>query len=277
MKSKSSLALAAVAAAAGLLCFIFLIDPGSVIGGKPTSSGGGASSIATGPQSLDLEKDQKQFLSIIDRNQTGLDVTGDLTLEAWVKLESLPESNGNANIIDKTNPKGTSIAYSYYWRNDPGGSNLNLLVSPDGSTNYVPFGINYPPRANEWTHLAAVFNSATSKTQFYVNGQPITDNTGYPVFHQIFDNNHPFYIGARAGAYDFLDGKMDEIRMWNKARTSEEILANYKTELTGSEAGLVGYWKFNGELTSGKMKDSSPNKNDLSLTGSPTFSSDVPF
>lgn len=110
----------------------------------------------------------------------------------------------------------------------------------------------------------------------YVNGQP-QFVTGPHFIHSLHTNNQPFVIGSRAGTFDFLDGKVDELRVWTIARTSEEIAANYNKELSGTEPGLVGYWKFNAELIDGKMKDESLHKNHLKLNNQPQFSTDTPF
>jgi hypothetical protein len=45
-------------------------------------------------------------------------------------------------------------------------------------------------------------------------------------------------------AAGYFDGKIDEVRIWNVARTGAQILANYNTEIT-SGTGLVGRWGFN--------------------------------
>jgi hypothetical protein len=45
-------------------------------------------------------------------------------------------------------------------------------------------------------------------------------------------------------SYSFK-GQMDELRMWNKAKTISEINATAKCGLAGNEANLVGYWDFN--------------------------------
>ena len=38
---------------------------------------------------------------------------------------------------------------------------------------------------------------------------------------------------------------LDEVRIWNTARTQQQIQDNMNKELSGDEPGLVGYWKFN--------------------------------
>jgi hypothetical protein len=70
----------------------------------------------------------------------------------------------------------------------------------------------------------------------------------------------------------FPDGLMDEVRVWNDVRTAQEISDNYEKEISGGSANLQGYWKLNNNYT-----DETSNGNDLTASGSPVFSTDVPF
>ena len=58
----------------------------------------------------------------------------------------------------------------------------------------------------------------------------------------------------------FWNGKVDEVRIWNVARTDAEIQSNMSIELTGSEAGLVAYYPMN-EGTGIVVEDMSSNSN----------------
>ncbi len=64
-------------------------------------------------------------------------------------------------------------------------------------------------------------------------------------------------------AHSNFAGQIDEVRIFNYARTPEEIQATMNTTLTGDEAGLVGYWNFD----DGTAEDLSPNRNDGTLYG----------
>lgn len=262
-----------------LVLLVLVARSYGVIANKGGQGGGGSTPPppSAGPHSLDLERDSKQFLSIVDREQSGLDLSKDLTVEAWVKLESLGADNTNHTLVDKGDAKGNSVAYRFFWRTSAGHDDVNLFLSPDGSTGISPWSVPYPTRTDTWTHLAATFNSTTNKTAFYVNGQQLLDNQQHPLVQAIFMNNQPFYIGARGGAFDFLDGKIDDVRVWNVERTAQEIQDNYRRELAGNEPGLAGYWKFNAELVGGKAKDSSPNGNHLKANNGLVFSEDIPF
>jgi hypothetical protein len=64
----------------------------------------------------------------------------------------------------------------------------------------------------------------------------------------------------------YLKGALDEVRIWNVARTQAQIQSSMNQHLTGSEPGLVGYWQFDGDV-----KDKSPYQNNGTIYGSPVF------
>ncbi|MFQ6041137.1 MAG: carboxypeptidase regulatory-like domain-containing protein [Candidatus Poribacteria bacterium] len=53
------------------------------------------------------------------------------------------------------------------------------------------------------------------------------------------------YIGSYNGINELFHGLIDDLRIWNVARTQEEIQATMYTELQGDEPGLVAYYRFN--------------------------------
>ena len=60
---------------------------------------------------------------------------------------------------------------------------------------------------------------------------------------------------------------MDEVRVWNVARTESQIQDNMCKKLSGSESGLVAYWQF-GETSRSFVQDETSNENDGFLTES---------
>lgn len=74
-----------------------------------------------------------------------------------------------------------------------------------------------------------------------------------------------------------FNGNIDEVRIYNRTISKQEIKSNMNRELTGDEEGLVLYYNFN-ELTSdGKVKDLSPYGNHGTLkNGAKLVPSDAP-
>lgn len=112
-------------------------------------------------------------------------------------------------------------------------SGLNHPVTGTTSVNY-----------GEWNHAAATWDGASLK--IYLNGSlegevasefgPRHDSIQHAGIGTTFNS-----LGEPAGA--FL-GSIDEVRIWDTARSDIEIQESLNFELDGSESGLVGRWGF---------------------------------
>ena len=60
----------------------------------------------------------------------------------------------------------------------------------------------------------------------------------------ILKNEYLLQIGAIRAYEVFFNGLIDEVLLWNFARTEAEIQSIMNSILTGKEEGLVGYWNF---------------------------------
>ncbi|MCK5063018.1 MAG: LamG domain-containing protein, partial [Candidatus Aenigmarchaeota archaeon] len=98
----------------------------------------------------------------------------------------------------------------------------------DGSVVNVSSGVSLP--IGKWTYFAATYNSTA--VSLYVDGilkksQSISGVIGY--------DNHPVLIGADDEGnptYEwYVNGSIDEVKIWNRALTSEEINASYNAGL----------------------------------------------
>lgn len=228
--------------------------------------------------SIDLENSaaDNQYLFIKDNQQSGLDLaSGRFTIEAWVKLEST--SWQVVTIVSKNRQKTPSLqAYVFYWHP----KELGITVSAQIGEKEGNWYSSYPQVMGTWTHIAVVVSlGGSDHSVFYVNGNKLTKTTmTSSVSGSINTSPTNVTLGAnKEGSSDFVDGKIDEVRVWNIERTEAEIQQNYNKELVGNESGLVGYWQFNNELVNGKAKDETSNHNDLTLNNNPAFSTDTPF
>jgi len=106
----------------------------------------------------------------------------------------------------------------------------------DGNT--LKFGI--------WTHLASTYDGTTYR--LYVNGILVGSKTaGYSRVGFNSIPARPLRIGAgrtEGSATYFFNGAVDEVRIWNYARTQTQINYNKSFNLSGQESGLVSYYQF---------------------------------
>lgn len=155
----------------------------------------------------------------------------------------------------------------------------------DGSGDGAGFG-KFPDKDNtkilldnEWYHVACTFDQKTRQVRIYVNGklQSAADEVGSttpspinlamralydadPETNKKLKEAYQFFIGRSYDDNRQLNGDIAEVRVWNVARTEEEIWTNMY-EVDPATPGLIGYWKFN-EGESDKVPDLTGNGND---------------
>lgn len=165
--------------------------------------------------------------------------SNNFTVEAWIYTTASTYqtiyAEGNTGNYDPmfalTKMPGTA-GFEIVLRN---AATTGLVVS--STTGYVP--------SSTWTHVTFVKTSATTAS-LYINGAKTDD----------FTFTDPGYIDVNAAnigvrqrpAFDgWLNGNLDEIRIWNRILTMAEIQNNMNCELStpATQTGLVGYYKFN--------------------------------
>ena len=95
---------------------------------------------------------------------------------------------------------------------------------------------NYTAPTGTWVHLAFVCDSVT---RLYVNG--VVQDTNPATI------NLPMrQIGADIpGRYNNrLHGSLDEVRLWNVARTPDQLRPNMTLSLAGPQTNLLAHWRF---------------------------------
>ena len=132
---------------------------------------------------------------------------------------------------------------------------------------------------NQWQHVAASYNASTKETKLYVNGTLVHSWIRTQNYVPNFSAN-ALAIGTNNGTgnqpsspyqRNFI-GNIDEVKVWNAVRTDAQILANFDTELSGSETGLVAYYKFDQGIGAGNnttlvsLTDLTSNANHLTPT-----------
>lgn len=228
------------------------------------------------PASLRLVQSQGQCVYISHANQQGLGITGDITIELWIRIDQLPSVTGvPQEFVAKYNPETDSRSYVLYLESD---NALHFICTADGTKDTpLRFASSDPfliaSDVGRWVHVAAAIDVDGQAATFYKNSSPVPLMRLLSLATVIYNGSAPFVIGAqRVYGVDCFDGLIDDVCVWNRTRSAAEIASDYNRELTGSEPGLMGYWKFNGDL-----QDATANGNHLSAVNGATFGIDTPF
>ncbi len=113
-----------------------------------------------------------------------------------------------------------------------------------------------------WHHVAMTWQQGTTNGFCtYLDGALVAsrDSGTTPIPNM----NAQVYFGCFNASAEFMNGMLDEVAIWNRALSADEIRANMHTGLSGKETGLAGYWTFD----DGVGKDLTSAGNDASVLG----------
>jgi hypothetical protein len=196
------------------------------------------------------------FISVPDANM--LDLSNQYTLAAWVNIPDYsigPSQPNGVGAIDGTRiilgkPRHSGWASNYNLGLNPNGQTTNLFSGAANMSCCPNTGVvsNSVPQVNTWYYLMATYNG--SILNLYING--ILDNS-VQVSFQLDNSIEPLYFGKEFSSvtfnwYRWFKGKLDDIGIWNRALSQQEITALYT-----STAGTVASLNCNGFTQSGNL------------------------
>jgi hypothetical protein len=184
------------------------------------------------------------------------------TVSAWIYHTA---SSGGRLVMSSTDcltdtQRGLCLNSSYTSRNPSA-----VLMKSNGTGEIYANGANNATPLNAWAHLAATYDG--SSLRVFLNGTQMAIDS-----YAQASNGTPTYnltIGKLAGnPFYYFQGKIDDVRYYDRALSSDEITALNEGEGNSSiQTGqglrsLIGHWNFNGNA-----KDSSPYGNDATVNG----------
>lgn len=161
--------------------------------------------------------------------------TSNFTLEAWIYAEAWEPNIWQGNIINKEQ-NGFGMDNGYMLRAGNGGR-LNANFG-NGSWKEVS-SANSVLSLNTWHHVAGRYNG--SYLTIYVDGVPI-DSASYS--GAVSSSNANLVIGAQSNGGRHFTGIIDEVRIWDVARTKTQIQQNMNILQCADETGLRAYYRF---------------------------------
>lgn len=206
--------------------------PTGVAAGHVTYEGGNAVQGVRVTASTDGDLEGKSvylknegYLSIPDVSDSELELREGFTFQAWFRATG----SGKGTLFSK----GNDYEISY----DPTGQG-QLSFTVGDATARLPFKASI----DTFFHVTASYQP-TGELKLYVN---VSDEQGDSVKiaagTQPAINKDNILIG-RNQAGNYLEGYVDEIRLWKRELSATEIKTNYSIYIAGEEEGLIGYWR----------------------------------
>jgi hypothetical protein len=173
-------------------------------------------------------------------------IPADFTIEAWVHPGS---ENGETYVVAEDERNQGQGQFRFGLAN---GGELFFVMSDSGGSSHGLYNGGYELHTTSaitigvWTHVAVVKSGASFTLT--VNGASAATFTA----DASFVHGGPavnFRVAARVdtngtAANGGFDGIIDEVRLWNVARTVPQIAQTMSTEIPASSTGLFAYWRF---------------------------------
>ena len=191
--------------------------------------------------SLDYTNQESSVTSLgpngLSQTHHQLDV---FTLEVWVNVHSADTYDGMVVYGESVNANESGYGFVFFngWR--------FFLVTDEMSENVWESNPATSLQNNVWNHLAGTYDG--SMVKMYKNGVIVDslarsgdvdyDNVAYTEL--LIGKFKDIQV---SGGFEYFDGQVSEVRLWNIVRSQEDISGFRSWTLNGNEAGLVGYWK----------------------------------
>ena len=143
--------------------------------------------------------------------------TSSFSIAVWVKPQKsfwgriiskeTQNVNGRQGWLLVVDPSTTSITFER-WRDD-NGTGVGISIVP-----------------NEWVHVVAVYDG--SEMKIYKNGELVNS---LPSTQSLIDHTRPLTIGSHSEIHSFFNGTIDEVMIFNRSLTDNEVRALYQLTL----------------------------------------------
>ncbi len=175
-------------------------------------------------------------------NNGVLDITDEITIEAWINPSVAGEGTKDGIVAKAEN--GAAWSWQMRYGSPAEGNYMGIQFNgdPEGST-WVFVNQNLTP--GEWYHIVGVFDGSNIKC--YLNGVEKDTNQ----ISAITGCNSDVVIGYDGSLNNVFNGTIDEVRIWNRSLSSNEIRASYNSttnslnrQFTSLTTGAYQYYAY---------------------------------
>ncbi|MFC1713493.1 two-component regulator propeller domain-containing protein [Candidatus Poribacteria bacterium] len=163
-------------------------------------------------------------------------ISSQVTMEAWIRVGKYTTW---VPIIYKGGTNPETVSYTLFT-----GANGSIILGSVSKDLGITYLLTPKVMPGTWMHVAGVIDGKSRTMKIFINGIEVARKySGEDIHISVF----PLRVGSWHGEGEGLSpfaGEIDDVRVWNVARTQGQIRENMNHTLLGTEPGLVGYWRF---------------------------------
>lgn len=173
----------------------------------------------------------------------GLKPAKAITISAWIKPKAIRKG---------------AWEWQEIYRKEDGNARVLMAIGEHEKKHSLCFGLGIGGKFVEqgaaleaaklldgkWHLVSVTFDGEAIK--FYADGQEIGVKKATGSIDT--QGEAPAYIGSTKGANEFFKGGIDDVRLYNRALSTGEIKAMALADGKATVNGIVGWWKFDGDL-----------------------------
>ena len=182
-------------------------------------------------------------------DDSALDISGSVTVAAWVNLRTNPGSS--VFLAKEESPTSPSTNYflgtsgasraSFFVTFVDGSASVNTTGQGIATCNGISCGVlsasPFQSAANPlgtWRHVAGVYDASTKTLMVYLDGVVDGETSFNVTSPDILTTDEPVTIGRRNTTQfgqGHVDGQIDDVRIYNRALSDDEIFDLYKSTI----------------------------------------------
>ncbi len=179
--------------------------------------------------------------------------SGALTVSLWVKFPDQFDGGQERILVWDAFATTWSFDYDARYKFVLTSTSLKWGVKDDAGEFHnvtMSYSSYNSPFDGRWHFLSGVIDIPNNETKMYFDGVLIGTNSSSPPMSSMtaVGADVPLEIGrelSNSFSVHHFDGEIDEIRIWNYARSADQIRLDMCRSVLGNEPGLVALWNFN--------------------------------
>jgi len=163
-----------------------------------------------------------------------LEISGALTIGLWMKpnIDIPPTLGYFISLVNKHQGGGGGLGYVLQLDDGTGGNRGALRFVVGTGTSHIRVGDKDSWAAKTWYHVGVSYDPAADaeNVKFFVDGQV---DASADMNVAIGTHGEPLYIGAEDGTWQYFNGILDEVVIWDRALGPNEVEEVYEDGLAG--------------------------------------------